>query len=443
MKSGDSGFQLDAQTTSVGARAIVVGPYLTERAAQGGSNLRAPQARLDEADGLARAIDLDVAASRLVMLSQVRPATYLGKGKVEEIAALAKESEAELVIMDCALSPVQQRNLEKAFATKVIDRTGLILEIFGKRARTREGALQVELAHLAYQKSRLVRSWTHLERQRGGFGFLGGPGETQIEADRRLIQERIDRIEKELDSVVRTRRLQRANRRRSDLPVVALVGYTNAGKTTLFNALTRSAQFAKDQLFATLDPAMRRLRLPQGVEIVLSDTVGFVADLPTDLVAAFRATLEEVVEADLVLHVRDIAHPETTVQAADVANVLGQLGVAADKVLEVWNKADLLREAAPAAAISGAGGPISISALRGEGLDALLVAIERRLTEAHSIFEVRLAPDEVAAAHRLYDFGEVLDRREGPDGLVAIVRIAPRHLAPFQQQFPNAERRAN
>ncbi|MFO1184013.1 MAG: GTPase HflX [Bauldia sp.] len=443
MSASGQGPSGPSETAAKPQKALVLVPLLRRRQAAGSAPSRAVEGKVAEAKALAEAIDLDVVGAQSVPLAAFHPGTLFGSGKVEEIARQVELTGSGLVVIDHAVSPIQQRNLEKAWKTKVIDRTGLILEIFGERAQTREGRLQVELAHLTYQRGRLVRSWTHLERQRGGFGFLGGPGETQIEADRRLIQERIDRIEKELDSVVRTRRLQRANRRRSDLPVVALVGYTNAGKTTLFNALTRSAQFAKDQLFATLDPAMRRLRLPQGVEIVLSDTVGFVADLPTDLVAAFRATLEEVVEADLVLHVRDIAHPETTVQAADVANVLGQLGVAADKVLEVWNKADLLREAAPAAAISGAGGPISISALRGEGLDALLVAIERRLTEAHSIFEVRLAPDEVAAAHRLYDFGEVLDRREGPDGLVAIVRIAPRHLAPFQQQFPNAERRAN
>src|SRR5437764_13916688 len=289
--------------------------------------LRSPQAKLEEAVGLARAIDLAVVQSGIVPLGDIRPASFIGKGKVEEIAGLVKSDEVGIVVMDCALSPVQQRNLEKAWGAKVIDRTGLILEIFGQRARTREGALQVELAHLAYQKSRLVRSWTHLERQRGGFGFLGGPGETQIETDRRLIQERMRRIERDLEQVKRTRGLHRKSRRDVPFPTVALVGYTNAGKSTLFNSLTKADVRAENLLFATLDPTLRGLQLPHGGRAILSDTVGFIADLPTTLVSAFRATLEEVTSADLILHVRDISHVESDVQDEDVAKLLTELGI--------------------------------------------------------------------------------------------------------------------
>ncbi len=300
-------------------RALVIVPVPNRRTQQAHAGLppiHAPQDRLEEAVGLANAIDLDVATSMLVPLNAPRPSTLLGKGKVEEIHVLAEELGAGLVIVDRALSPIQQRNLEKAWGTKVIDRTGLILEIFGRRAATREGTLQVELAHLTYQKSRLVRSWTHLERQRGGAGFLGGPGESQLELDRRIIQDRIDALEKELAQVVRTRDLHRKGRARVPYPVCALVGYTNAGKSTLFNALTGAGVMAQDQVFATLDPTMRELRLPTGKRIILSDTVGFISDLPTSLVAAFRATLEEVVTADLIVHVRDISHAETAAQGA-------------------------------------------------------------------------------------------------------------------------------
>ena len=295
----------------------MIGPYLTDRAAPEAS-IRSREARLDEAVGLARAIEVEIVGQEIVPLAQIRPATYLGKGKVEELAEKIEDAEAELVAVDCALSPVQQRNLEKAFGAKVIDRTGLILEIFGERARTAEGALQVELAHLTYQKSRLVRSWTHLERQRGGFGFLGGPGETQIETDRRLIQERMNRIERDLETVKKTRGLHRKSRRDVPFPIVALVGYTNAGKSTLFNRLTSSEVFAKNLLFATLDPTLRGLKLPHGGKVILSDTVGFISDLPHMLVSAFRATLEEVREADIILHVRDIAHEDSEAQSADV-----------------------------------------------------------------------------------------------------------------------------
>src|SRR5215475_1421800 len=306
---------------------------------------RSAAARLDEAVGLARAIDLDVVDAGLAPLIDIQPATFIGKGKVEEFAGLVKSLDVGLVIMDCALSPVQQRNLEKAWHAKVLDRTGLILEIFGRRARTREGALQVELAHLTYQRGRLVRSWTHLERQRGGFGFLGGPGETQIEADRRIIAERIARIKQELEGVKRTRHLHRESRKRVPYPIVALVGYTNAGKSTLFNRLASSRVLSADILFATLDPTLRAVDLPHGTRIILSDTVGFISDLPTMLVAAFRATLEEVVEADVILHVRDVSHMDTEAQAHDVGEVLRQLDIDPDdgaRLIEVWNKIDLL-----------------------------------------------------------------------------------------------------
>src|ERR1700710_2621785 len=307
--------------------------------------VRNSEARLEEAVGLARAIDLTIAEAIIAPVSQLRPATYLGKGKVEEIVGLITGHDIELVVMDCALSPIQQRNLEKAWNTKVLDRTGLILEIFGRRAKTREGALQVELAHLNYQRSRLVRSWTHLERQRGGFGFMGGPGETQIEADRRLIGERITRLENEIKKVQATRRLHREGRRRVPYRVVALVGYTNAGKSTLFNRLTRADVQAVDMLFATLDPTLRALTLPHGGKAMLSDTVGFISDLPTTLVAAFRATLEEVIEADIILHVRDMSHEDSEAQQHDVENVLRQLGLdpeASGGIIEVWNKIDRL-----------------------------------------------------------------------------------------------------
>ncbi|MGB7618143.1 MAG: GTPase HflX, partial [Pseudolabrys sp.] len=323
-------------------------PWLKKLPPKGGTrtstDVRTPEARLAEAVGLARAIDLTVVEAGLVTLNDIRPATYIGKGKVDEIAGLAKSLSASIVVMDCPVSPVQQRNLEKAWNTKVIDRTGLILEIFGRRARTREGALQVELAHLTYQKSRLVRSWTHLERQRGGFGFLGGPGETQIEADRRVIEDRIARIEAELDKVKRTRKLHRDSRKRVPYPIVALVGYTNAGKSTLFNRMTAASVLSADMLFATLDPTLRAVDLPQGVRIILSDTVGFISDLPTMLVAAFRATLEEVIEADIILHVRDVSHQDSDAQSHDVEKVLTELGIAASdrRLIEVWNKIDRL-----------------------------------------------------------------------------------------------------
>jgi len=434
------------ETAARNTRAFVVGPYLSGRRGEDPKRSRSPEARFDEAIGLAGAIDLPIAGAELVNLSEIRPATYLGKGKVEEVAAKVKEADIGLVVMDCALSPVQQRNLEKAFSAKVIDRTGLILEIFGRRARTREGALQVELAHLAYQKSRLVRSWTHLERQRGGFGFLGGPGETQIETDRRLIQERMIRIERELDSVKRTRALHRASRSEVPYPVVALVGYTNAGKSTLFNRLTRSSVVAEDMLFATLDPTMRALELPHGGTAILSDTVGFISDLPTMLISAFRATLEEVLAADVILHVRDISHADSDAQSADVAAILAELGVSpsAGRVIEVWNKLDKLdgdrREALRGVRNGEAKSEaaIAVSALTGQGLDALLAAIEDRLAAGRALVDLDIDSADGQGLHWLYENTEVMARRQAEDGKIHLrLRVTPDKMGRVARRFPN------
>ena len=431
-------------------RALVLVPVTKGRRTRNGAATRSPEARVEEAAGLARAIDLEIVDTVTVPLATPRPATLLGSGKVEELQIRVADEKIGLVVVDGTLSPVQQRNLEKAWKTKVIDRTGLILEIFGERAHTKEGALQVELAHLNYQRSRLVRSWTHLERQRGGFGFLGGPGETQIEADRRALEERIARIEKELDTVVTRRRQQRKNRKKSGDALVALVGYTNAGKSTLFNALTRADVFADSRLFATLDPTIRQIELPHGTKAVLSDTVGFVSQLPTTLVAAFRATLEEVAEADLILHVRDIAHPDTEAQTADVAGVLAELGVdvrSPGSVIEVWNKIDVLPEAqrpprtVPARANGDSAAPavIAVSALTGEGLPELVDAIEQRLTAGRRTFTVELAGESLGLLHKLYELGEVLGRRDTDAGTtVAEVRVAADREAAFRRAFPEA-----
>ncbi len=418
-------------------RVLVIGPY--KRARRGDPDAptmshgtRNPDARLEEAVGLARAIDLTVAEAVVAPLSEVRPATYLGKGKVEEMVGLIKANNVDLVVMDCALSPVQQRNLEKEWNAKVLDRTGLILEIFGRRAKTREGTLQVELAHLNYQRSRLVRSWTHLERQRGGFGFMGGPGETQIEADRRMIGERITRIENEIKKVQATRRLHRAGRQRVPYRVVALVGYTNAGKSTLFNRLTRADVQAADMLFATLDPTLRALTLPHGGKAMLSDTVGFISDLPTMLVAAFRATLEEVIEADVILHVRDISHEDAEAQQHDVENVLRQLGIDPDsgqRILEVWNKIDRFNEderanLANIAARRPAERPcFPVSAETGEGVEALLAAIEERLAVTRITLELSIDASDGAGISWLHRNAEVLDKQMQDGRFAMTVRV--------------------
>ncbi len=416
-------------------RALVIHPHFRDDRDRAGdialrpAEIRLPQSRLEEAVALAGAINLDVVDALLIPIKDMRPATYIGRGKVDEIAERVKTDRIELVVADCELSPGQQRNLERAWNTKVIDRTGLILEIFGERAQTREGRLQVELAHLSYQRSRLVRSWTHLERQRGGFGFLGGPGETQIELDRRMLEERIGRIKKALDSVVRMRQLHRRARKRVPYPVVALVGYTNAGKSTLFNRLTQAEVLAEDMLFATLDPTMRKIKLPSGRIVILSDTVGFVSNLPTHLVAAFRATLEEVTEADVVIHVRDVAHPESAAQKADVEAILKDLGVgegATPRVIEALNKADLLT---PAEIYELTGRTVKkteqvlISALKGSGIGDLLEAVDESLSARGQLHELVLAPAQGAALAWLYAHGQVVTRSDEADGVHLQVKL--------------------
>ena len=423
--------ELIDMTPTTTARAVVVVPI--ERSPQRDVDARTPEAQLGEAVSLAKAIDLTIVDAQLVNLSQIRPSTYVGQGKVDELAELVEAEEVELFVFDCALAPTQQRNLERALKAKVLDRTGLILEIFGERALTKEGRLQVDLAHLTFQKSRLVRSWTHLERQRGGVGFLGGPGETQIEADRRALLEKITRIERDLAKVQRTRQLQRAGRRKANAPTIALVGYTNAGKSTLFNALTESRVLAADQLFATLDPNLRAMKLPTGTTIILSDTVGFVSDLPTQLVAAFRATLEEVVEADLIVHVRDIASEEAEAQAQDVLSVLRELGVSENlPIIEAWNKVDridderrsVLREIAARREPS----PTLLSAATGEGLTDLLNAIADRLAKDFTRATVHLPAADGKTYAWLHRTCEVLDATMDDDVFVLDIRAPEERL---------------
>ncbi len=428
-------FQWTAEEAQKPERAIVLVPEFDAPVE------RSRSSRLEEAIGLAEAISLDVIESGVIPVKAPRPATLFGSGKVDELTGIIKSSDIGLAIIDHTISPKQQQNLEKAWNCKVLDRTGLILEIFGERAQTKEGRLQVELAHLNYQKGRLVRTWTHLERQRGGLGFVGGPGETQIEADRRLIQERINRLERDLEKVRRTRDLHRSKRKKVPHPVVALVGYTNAGKSTLFNRLTGAGVMAKDLLFATLDPTLRQLSLPQGTHAILSDTVGFVSNLPTHLVAAFRATLEEVIEAELILHVRDIAHPDSEAQAEDVYSVLDQLGIAEeghDRVIEVWNKIDQLDRDAVAAmktVRTTTEGPLLISAVTGEGVDELLSRIEGELSDEDSVMNIVLPLDEMTMLPWIYENAHVISRQDADDGSVILEIRAGREIRPKLHRF--------
>ena len=411
-------------------RAIVLRPL-----ASADESVRDGEARLLEAVGLAQALGLDVAQAEAAPLRQISPRTYFGAGRVERLKEQSEALGAGVIVVDASISPVQQRNLETDTGSKVIDRTGLILEIFGLRAQTKEGKLQVELARQGYERSRLVRTWTHLERQRGGLGKTGGPGETQIELDRRIIADRIIKLKRDLEDVRRTRGLQRRARARAGLPAVVLVGYTNAGKSTLFNRLTKAGVLAKDMLFATLDPTARQVKLPSGRAVVMSDTVGFISDLPTELVAAFRATLEAVTEADLLLHVRDIAHPQSEDQRADVLAVLGQLsqeaGGKSPPLLEVWNKIDLLDEAtraarlrrASAAAEEGQGPalpPVAISAETGEGLDALLAAIDRAAFSATRVITLTLGPDQGRTRAQIAAAGRILEETTDDHGNITL-----------------------
>lgn len=428
-------------------KCAVIVPIISAYGAAAGqrTNPRTGEARLEEAVGLANAIsDLEVVFSNHFNLRKYRPATLIGQGALDEVKLHINEKDIKLLIVDHALTPIQQRNLEKALGIKVLDRTGIILEIFGERAQTKEGRLQVELAHLNYQKGRLVRSWTHLERQRGGGGFMGGPGETQIESDRRQLQQRIKSLEAALADVRKTRDLHRKNRKRKPHPIIALVGYTNAGKSTLFNRITNANVMAEDLLFATLDPTLREVELPHGDTVILSDTVGFVSELPHDLVAAFRATLEEVIDADLIVHVRDIAHDDSDAQAEDVKQILLDLKVNpgdASRVLEVWNKIDLLPADDPrrvsGPSLSGDGTGFPVSAQTGKGIAELIEHIERKISEKRTVLSVHLPMEELGRLYWLYEHAEVLNRIENEtDGSVLLtVRVDPKNGPEFRNKF--------
>lgn len=445
-KSAERQNQKFIESKAAPTRALIVCPTIKQASSKQGRashNTRSEEARLAEITGLAEAIDLEIVFAGIVPLARPRPATLLGTGKLEDLGITIKTDDIDLVVFDAALTPGQQRNLERHWKVKVLDRTGLILEIFGRRAQTAEGRLQVELAHLKYQKSRLVRSWTHLERQRGGFGFLGGPGETQIEADRRQINERIAKIEKQLGRVQRTRALHRASRDKVPFPVIALVGYTNAGKSTLFNLLTASNVLAEDKLFATLDPSMRGVELPSGQSVIFSDTVGFVSDLPHELVAAFRATLEEVISAEIILHVRDIAHEDTYAQSRDVRDVLSQLDISDEndqRIFEVWNKIDLVdqdRRDELENLATRSGNVALVSAVTGAGIDDLLELIDSHVLQGSEIHEVRVGVAEGRALNWLYENCDVITRIDDEDdGSIALeLRVPANSLDVFHRRF--------
>ena len=427
--------------TGGGERCLVVHPYHKSTRSVGGGFARSPQARLEEILGLASAINLDIAHSETTSISALKPNTYFGKGTLERLGAVIKGRDITVALIDTQLSPIQQRNIEREWECKVLDRTGIILEIFGERARTKEGKMQVDLAHLTYQRSRLVRSWTHLERQRGGAGFMGGPGETQIETDRRLIDQQITKLKKLLKDVKRTRELHRSSRRKVPYPIVALVGYTNAGKSTIFNKITKSKVLVKDQLFATLDPTMRQIKLPSGREAILSDTVGFISDLPHELVESFHATLEEVLEANIIIHVRDISHPDNVAQKADVIGVLHELGLDDEfletSMIEVLNKTDMVeKEDLEIIAKQAERSPmpvVLVSAVTGHGVKGFLEQIDNHLSQTMDVIEVDLSPADGKTLSWLYSHGEVIDRHESDENISLKVRMSEENVMRFNQ----------